>query len=61
MAEDRGDLEAAGALDVHEVRVRVLHQALQLVLPLLLSGQRVQKVLGELQKGDAINKLVTIS
>lgn len=48
VTEDGGDLVAAGALHVHEVRVRVLHQALQLVLPLLLGGQRVQQVLGEL-------------
>lgn len=48
VAEHGGDLVAAGALHVHEVRVRVLHQALQLVLPLLFGGQRVQKVLSEL-------------
>lgn len=36
------DSVATGALDIHEVGVGVLHQALQLVLAFLLSGQRVQ-------------------
>lgn len=44
VAEDGGDPVAAGALHVHEVRVGVLDQALQLVLALLLGGQRVQKI-----------------
>lgn len=42
VAEDRCDLVATGALHVHEIRIGMLHQALELVLPLLLSGQRVQ-------------------
>lgn len=41
----------AGALDVHEVGVRVLDEPLQLVLPLLLMVQRVQQVLGQ-RHGD---------
>lgn len=49
VAEDGGDLVAAGAFHVHEVRVRVLYQALELVLPLLLGGQRVQQIFSELQ------------
>ncbi len=51
VAEDGGDLVASRALDVHEVRVGVLHQPLELVLPLLLLGARVQKVLRELKHG----------
>uniref|UniRef100_A0AAG5D400 Uncharacterized protein n=1 Tax=Anopheles atroparvus TaxID=41427 RepID=A0AAG5D400_ANOAO len=47
MAEDGGDLVATGALHVHEVRVRMGHEALQLVTPLLFSRQRVQEILGE--------------
>ena len=50
VAEDGGDLVAAGALDVHEVRVGVLHQALELVLALLVFGSGVQKVFSELKK-----------
>ena len=50
VGENGGDLVASGALDVHEVGVGVLHQALQLVLALLLVGARVQKVLGELER-----------
>ena len=42
VTEDGGDLVTAGALDVHEVAVRVLHEALQLVLALLVLGARVQ-------------------
>ena len=44
MTVDRRDLQAAGALDVHEVAVRALNQALQLVLALLVGGVRVQEV-----------------
>ena len=48
MAEDGGDLVAAGALDVHEVAVGVLDQALQLVLALLVLGAGMQEVFCEL-------------
>ena len=47
VAEDGRDLVAAGALDVHEEGVGVLDQPLQLVLPLLILGTRVQEVFGE--------------
>ncbi len=50
MAEDGGDLVAARALDVHEVAVGMLHQALQLVLALLLFGTRVEQVLRKLKR-----------
>ena len=33
---------AAGALDIHEVTVRMLDKSLQLVPPLFFSGKRVQ-------------------
>ena len=49
VGENGGDLVAAGALDVHEVGVGVLHQALELVLALLIAGARVQEILGELE------------
>ena len=41
----RRDREAARALHVHKVAVRLLYQPLQLVLPLLARGVRVEKVL----------------
>merc|ERR1719183_948671 len=44
MGEDRGDLEAAGALDVHEEGIGGLNQALELVLLLLLLRAGVQQV-----------------
>ena len=44
MREDRGDVEAAGALHVHEERVGGLHQPLQLVPALLELTRRVQQV-----------------
>ena len=47
--EHRRDLVAAGALDIHEVGVGVLDEALQLVLSLLLLGSRVQEILRELK------------
>lgn len=47
MAEHGRDFVASGALDVHEVRVRMGHQALQLMLALLLGRKRVQEILGE--------------
>ena len=50
MGEDRRDLVAAGALDVHEVRVGVLHEALQLVLALLVLGPGVEQIACELKK-----------
>jgi len=42
VAEDSGDPVAAGALDVHEITVRMLNKPLQLVPPLFFSGKRVQ-------------------
>ena len=48
--EDGGNLVTSRALDVHEVRVWVLDQALQLVLALLNFGLGVQKVAGELKR-----------
>lgn len=42
MAEDNRDPIAAWTLDIHEIRIRVLHKAFQLVFSLLVSGQRVQ-------------------
>ena len=50
VAEDDSSLVAASALDVHEVGVGVLHQALELVLALLVFGSGVQKVFSELKK-----------
>jgi len=47
--EDGGDVDAAGALDVHEEAVGRLHQTLELVLPLLNCGVGVQEVV--LQEG----------
>ena len=58
VAEDGGDLVAPGALHVHEVRVGVLDQALQLVLALLILGARVQQVNGELEsRGQRSNQM----
>jgi len=51
VAEHSGDPVATGALDVHEVGVRVLDEPLQLVLSLFLMVQRVQQVLGQ-RHGD---------
>ena len=42
MTEDGRDLVTAGALDIHEVAIRVLHEALQLVLALLVLGTGMQ-------------------
>ena len=50
VTEDGGDLVTAGALDVHEVAVGVLHEALQLVLALLVLGAGMQEVFCELQR-----------
>lgn len=51
--EDGGDGEAAGALDVHEERVGVLHKSLELVRASLLLGGGVKKVDGESLMGKA--------
>merc|ERR1719370_1406770 len=51
VAEHSCDPVATGALDVHEVGVRVLDEPLQLVPPLFLMVQRVQQVLGQ-RHGD---------
>ena len=45
VAEDSRDLAASGTLDVHEVRVLVLHNLLQLVLAPLIRGSRYRKTL----------------
>ena len=50
VGEHGGDLVAAGALDVHEVRVGVLDEALQLVLALLVVRARVEEVLSKLKE-----------
>lgn len=44
MGEDSGDGEASGALDVTEVRVGGLDEALELVGVALLSGGRVKQI-----------------
>lgn len=44
VGENGSDLEASLALDVHEVAVRGLYKALELVLLLLEGPRRVQKV-----------------
>ena len=49
VAEHGGDLEAAGALDVHEVRVGRLYQALELVLALLVLWRRVKQINSKLE------------
>ena len=49
VAENGCDLVTAGAFNVHEVGVGVLHQAFQLVLAFLILWSRVQKVFSELQ------------
>lgn len=51
MAEHSGDLVASWALHVHEVGVGALHQALLLVLALLLLRGGVQEVLGQRHGG----------
>jgi len=44
VGEDGGDLEASGALHIHEEAVGALYQALQLVLLGLELGRRVEQV-----------------
>ena len=44
MAEDGGDVEASGALDVHEERVGALHEALSFVLSLVEFLGRVEQI-----------------
>jgi len=44
MAEHGGDPVASWALHIHEIAVGMLNQALQLVLPFLLSWLRVQQI-----------------
>lgn len=51
--EDGGDVDATGALDVHEEAVGRLHEALKLVLPLLDGGIGVEKVV--LKQRVAVN------
>ena len=58
MTENSCDLVASWALDIHEVRVRVLHKSLQLVLPLLVLGQRLQQLLGKLERRRRVNSVV---
>ena len=47
MREDGGDLEASGALDVHEERSGRLDKLLQLVLSGLSFSGRVEEIDGE--------------
>lgn len=49
VAEHGGDFVASGALDIHEIRIRVLDQTLQLVFAFLILGTRVQEVFRELK------------
>lgn len=44
MREDGSDLIASGALDVHEIRIRVLNESLQFVSVTLRVRVRVQQV-----------------
>ena len=44
VAVDSGDVEARRALDVHEVRVRALHEARTLVLAALSADSRVREI-----------------
>lgn len=44
MREYRGDGKAAGALDIHEERVGVLYETLELVAAVLLLSRGVEKV-----------------
>ena len=46
MRKYSGDVEAAGAFDVHKERVRGLNETLKLVLLLLLGARWVQQILG---------------
>lgn len=50
MAEHGDNVEAALALDVHEVRVRGLNQALLLVHALLHGGRGIKQVYNQLNK-----------
>jgi hypothetical protein len=43
MREHGGDLEAAGALDIHEEGVGALYEALELVQLRLVVGRRVEQ------------------
>lgn len=52
MAEDCGDLIASWTLDVHEIRIRALHEPLLLVPPSLLLRGGVQQVFCELWMFD---------
>lgn len=46
MTEDSSNVEATGALDVHEEGVRGLNEPLKLVLSLLVRLGGVQEILG---------------
>ena len=48
------------AFDVHEVRVRVLDQTLELVLALFVLGTRMQKVNGELKQIHNFKLFITM-
>merc|ERR1719259_1602447 len=47
VAEHRRDLVAAGALDIHEVRVGRLHESLQLAFAFLFFDGRVKEIFRE--------------
>jgi hypothetical protein len=51
VAEHSGDVDAAGALNVHEERVGRLHKALKLVLRQLTLESGVEEIDGELRGG----------
>ena len=51
MTENCGDLVTSGALNIHEVRIGVLHKPLQLVFPLFFFRPGVKQILGELKIG----------
>jgi hypothetical protein len=50
VGEHGGDVEAAGALDIHEVAVGALDQALELVLAGLSLGVGVKEILALLHQ-----------
>lgn len=50
VAEDGADVQAAGALDVHEVRVGRLYESLELVGALLVLDGGVKKIDGQLYR-----------
>lgn len=62
MAEDSGNVEAARALNVHEVGVRRLHKSLQLVLSFFRIKGRVKKINSQLVGGiyGSVNRVLIV-